>query len=78
MLKFLGRLNPFKSNGKNGLEPHLKESFYEWKKNHDEEIIEQEKNTNEIKFNIFNPEIYANKQHKDDFLNEKEKNDYIE
>jgi len=56
----------------------LKESFYEWKKNHDEEIIEQEKNTKENIFNIFNPEIYANKHHEDDHMNEQEKNDYIE
>ena len=41
MLRFLGRFNPLKSNRKNGLEPHLKESLYEWKKNHDEEIIEK-------------------------------------
>ena len=54
MLKFLGRLNPFKSNRKKGLEPHLIETFFEWKKKHDEKIIEPEKNTKETKFNIFN------------------------
>ena len=48
----MGRLNPFKSNWKNGLEPHLKESLFKWKKIHDEKIIEPEKNTKETKFNI--------------------------
>ena len=31
----LGRINPLKINRKKELDPHLKESLYEWKKDYD-------------------------------------------